>query len=202
MAAGLMVCGTFLIRGELEPWVQHTPAGPVIAALFRNVAMPRGNVPILLPPSEARPALNKLISGTPGDAILYRLRAQEAEVALDFAAAETDWKTYAANAMDRYNAQVELADFYHRRARPQDEISALTAAAAVKDDPMLPAAAQQGWHAFERMASVAEHEDLPASTIIVGERKGVTSHFTAAAPAAAAPPAQAAFQIKPSNCAP
>ena len=147
-----MACGAFLIHGELEPWVQHTPAGPAIAALFRNVAMPRGNVPILLPPSAARPALNKLISGAPGDVILYRLRAQEAEVALDFAAAETDWKTYAANAPDRYNAQVELADFYHRRARPQEEISALTVAAAVPEDPLQPATAQQGWHAFERMA--------------------------------------------------
>jgi len=83
--------------------------------------------------------------------MLYRLRAQEAEVALDFAAAEADWKNYAANATDRYSAQIELADFYHRQIRPQDEIAALTAAAAAKDDPLQPATAQQGWHAFERM---------------------------------------------------
>jgi tetratricopeptide (TPR) repeat protein len=158
-----MACGAFLIRGELEPWVQHTPAGPAIAALFRNVPMPRGNVPILLPPSEVRPALTKLISSAPGDAMLYRLRAQEAEVALDFAAAETDWKTYAADAPDHYNGQVELADFYHRQARPQDEISALTAAATVKDDPLQPATAQQGWHAFERMTGLVDQEALPES---------------------------------------
>ena len=163
VAAGLMVCGAFLIRGELEPWVQHTPTGPAIAALFRSVPMPRGNVSILRPPSEARPELTKLISSTPRDAMLYRLRAQEAEVALDFAAAEADWKNYAANATDRYSAQIELADFYHRQIRPQDEIAALTAAAAAKDDPLQPATAQQGWHAFERMAAVVEQEALPES---------------------------------------
>jgi cellulose synthase operon protein C len=163
VAAGLMVCGAFLMRGEFEPWVQHTPTGPAIAALFRSVPMPRGNVPILRPPSEARPELTKLISSAPGDAMLYRLRAQEAEVALDFAAAEADWKDYAANAIDRYSARIELADFYHRQIRPQDEIAALTVAAAAKDDPLRPATAQNGWHAFERMAALVEQEALPES---------------------------------------
>ena len=162
-AAGLMVCGVFLIRGEIEPWVQHTPAGPAIAALFRVVPMPGGTVPILRPPAETRPALTNLISGAPRDAMLYRLRAREAEVALDFAAAEADWKAYAANAADRYGAQIELADFYHRRIRPLDELAALTATAAAQDDPLLPATAQRGWLAFERMADVAGQEALPES---------------------------------------
>jgi len=160
MAVGLMVCGAFLIRGELEPWVQHIPAGPAVAALFRSVPMPGGAVPILRPPAETRPALTELISRTPRDAMLCRLRAQEAEVALDFAAAEADWKTYAASADDRYSAQIELADFYHRRIRPRDEIAALTAAAAAKDDPLQPPTAQRGWRAFERMAGIIGQEAL------------------------------------------
>lgn len=163
MIAGLMVSGAFLIRGELEPWVQHIPSGPAIAALFRGVPMPGGTVPILRPPAETRPALTNLITSSPRDSMLYRLRAREAEVGLDFAAAENDWKTCAEYAADRYDAQIELADFYHRRIRPRDELTALTAAASAKDDPLQPASAQRGWHAFERMAAVVEQEALPES---------------------------------------
>jgi cellulose synthase operon protein C len=93
--------------------------------------------------------------------MLYRLRAQEAETALDFAAAEADWKTYAGNAADRYGARIELADFYHRRNQPRDEIAALTEAATAKDDPLQPATAQHAWQAFERMAAVIHDEALP-----------------------------------------
>jgi Flp pilus assembly protein TadD len=141
--------------------VQHIPSGAAIAALFRNVSMPGGTVPILRPPSEARPALTSLISAAPRDVMLYRLRAQEAEVALDFAAAEADWKTYAGRAADRYGARIELADYYHRRNEPRNEISALRAAAAAQDDPLQPATQQRGWHAFERMASIIDDEGLP-----------------------------------------
>ena len=166
IAAGLIACGAIIIHGELEPWVQHIPTGPAIAALFRSVPMPGGAIPILRPPSETRPALGNLISSAPRDAILYRLRAQEAEVALDFPAAEADWKTYAQTAADRYAAQIELADFYHRRIRLRDELEALTAASASKDDPLQPATTQRAWRAFERMADVVEQETLPET---VGE---------------------------------
>ena len=118
LAAVLMISCTFLIRGELAPLVQHIPAGPAIAALFRSVPMPGGAVPALRPPAETRPALTNLIAGAPRDAMLYRLRAQQDEMALDFAAAEADWKNYAQHAPDPYTARTELADFYHRRNRP------------------------------------------------------------------------------------
>ena len=153
-AATLAACSAFFLRGDLEPWVQHVPAGPAMGALFRSVPMPGGAVSILRPPSEARPALTSLISGSPRDATLYRLRAQEAEVALDFTAAEADWKSYVRNAPDSYGAPIELADFYHRRIRNRDELSALMAAAAVPDDPLQQPSAQKAWHAFERMASL------------------------------------------------
>jgi cellulose synthase operon protein C len=163
VAAALLASGAFLVRGDLEPWVQHTPAGTALAALFQDVSMPGGRVPILRPPAETRPALTSLIAGAPREPLLYRLRAQEAEVALDFPAAGADWKTYAESAADGYDARIELADFYHRRAQPRDELAALTAAAAAKDDPLQPTAAQRGWHAFERMAGVVEQEALPES---------------------------------------
>src|SRR5579863_6229126 len=88
MAAGLLAAGAFLVRGELAPFVQHLPTGPAVAALFRSVSMPGGAVPILRPPAETRQALTNLLSSSPRDAVLIRLRAQEAEMALDFAAAE------------------------------------------------------------------------------------------------------------------
>ena len=93
--AALVAGGAVAMRGELETWVQHIPSGPLIAAFFRDVPMPGGAVPIRRPPAETRPALAKLISGSPRDAMLYRLRAQESELALDFTAAESDWKAYA-----------------------------------------------------------------------------------------------------------
>src|ERR1051326_6414066 len=86
IAAVLTASSALVVRGALDSWVQHTPAGAALTALFRTVPMPGGSVPILRPPAEARPALTTLIAASPQDAMLYRLRAQEAEMALDFAA--------------------------------------------------------------------------------------------------------------------
>jgi hypothetical protein len=56
MAAVLAAGGALLLRGELEPWVQHVPAGAAIGALFRTVSMPGGAgeiaVPADLPPGK------------------------------------------------------------------------------------------------------------------------------------------------------
>jgi Tfp pilus assembly protein PilF len=163
LAAALAACGVWALHGGLETWVQHVPAGPSIAALFREVPMPGGSVPIRRPPAEARPELTKLIGAAPRESMLYRLRAQAAETALDFGAAEADWKVYADNAADRYASGIELADFYHRRFQPRQELAVLAAAATAKDDPLVPAGAQRGWRAFERMAELAGEDALPAS---------------------------------------
>jgi len=125
--------------------VQHIPSGRAIAALFRTVPMPGGAVPVLRPPAEARPALTAMIAAAGSDVALYRLRAHEAELALDFAAAETDWKVCVDRASDPYAARIELADFYRRRLRSRDELAALTAAATAPDDPLQPATAFNWW---------------------------------------------------------
>src|SRR5580692_305734 len=158
IASAALVGGACLVHAELEPWLQHTPSGPASAALFRSVAMPGGAVSVRKPPAESRPALTSLISAAPRHAMLYRLRAHEAELAVDFAAAEADWKNYAQNSVDQYAAQIELADFYHRRIRTKDELAALKAATIVKDDPLQPAAAQKAWSAFGRMAALVQQE--------------------------------------------
>jgi len=141
--------------------VQHIPSGRAIAALFRTVPMPGGAVPVLRPPAEARPALTAMIAAAGSDVALYRLRAHEAELALDFAAAETDWKVCVDRASDPYAARIELADFYRRRLRSRDELAALTAAATAPDDPLQPATAQRGWQSYERMANLINQEALP-----------------------------------------
>jgi hypothetical protein len=160
-AATLIVGGALVIHGELAPWVQHIAAGTAIQALFSAVNMPGGAVPILRPPAETRPSLTKLIAGAPGDAQLFRLRAQEDEVALDFVAAEADWKTYAVKATDRYEAEIELADFYQRRIRTRDELDALIRGAAVKDDRFASATAQRGWKAFLRAGALVQSDAVP-----------------------------------------
>src|SRR5258708_30599820 len=78
------------------------------------------------PPHETRPALSELIKAQPGNADLYSLRALEDEQQLDFVAAESDWKSYATKSSDKISAQLTLADVYHRRLRPEDEIKALS----------------------------------------------------------------------------
>jgi Tfp pilus assembly protein PilF len=154
--AALVVLGGVALRAQLEKWVQHTPSGAAMGALVRSVAMPGGAVPVLRPPADSRAELTSLIAAAPQDAPLYKLRAQEAELALDFAAAEADWKTYAGRVPDATQGQIELADFYHRRMRSADELAALGAAANAKDDPLLGGTAQRGWRAFERMAALPE----------------------------------------------
>ena len=50
---------------------------------------------------------------------------REDEQQLDFAGAENDWKKHVELATNKTAAGLSLADFYHRRLRPQDEIAAL-----------------------------------------------------------------------------
>ena len=78
--------------------------------------MPAGPVEARRPPTETRAALTELIGAKPADQDLYRLRGSEAELALDFAAAEADWRKYAELLPDRRAGQAALADFYHPRA--------------------------------------------------------------------------------------
>ena len=64
----------------------------------------------------------------PGNAELYSLRALEDEQQLDFTAAEADCKQYVEKSSDKRSAELALADFYHQRLRPADEIKTLSPA--------------------------------------------------------------------------
>ena len=131
LAAGWVVTAS----GALPYWIRNAEARTEIeAAFFRLMSLPGGEVLFRRPPRETRPALSELIKKQPKDAELYSLRALEGEQQLDFAAAESDWKLYSDNSSNKSAAQITLADFYHRRLRPMDEIKALSAAAGAPAD--------------------------------------------------------------------
>jgi predicted Zn-dependent protease len=171
---GLRVCGIAAFvtlagwavsaRGALPEWIRNVEAGTAIeAALFRAMSLPGGTVLFRRPPAETRPALGELIKAQPRNADLYYLRALEDEQQLDFSAAESDWKQYAETVSDRTSAQIALADFYHRRVRPLDEITALAVVAATAAGPSeasTPPAEQRSWRAFERIFDVIQNQGL------------------------------------------
>ena len=151
-------------RADLARWVQDVEgAGRLEAIFFRAVSLPGGPALVRRPPDETRAALSQLISAAPSDAELLSLRALEDEQQLDFTAAEADWKQYAQSAKDPAAGQLALADFYHRRLRPQDEVAALAAAAQLPSpdsERLVPAPEQRSWRAFERIFVLLSEQAL------------------------------------------
>ncbi len=166
LAAGWVVTAS----GALPYWIRNAEARTEIEAVFfRLMSLPGGEVLFRRPPRETRPALGELIKIQPKDAELYSLRALEDEQQLDFAAAESDWKLYADNSSNKSAAQITLADFYHRRLRPMDEIKALSAAAGAPADASENFAAdpeQRSWQAFERVFGIIHAQALPKDVSI------------------------------------
>lgn len=145
-------------------WMENVPAGSQIErALFRAMQLPAGDVLFQKPPREAVNALTEL-QQTQKDAALYSLRAMEEEQALDFAAAERDWKTWADHAQDSAGAHLDLADFYERRLKPQEELAALQfvgASPADAQEQWTAVESQRQWLAFERALQVVNEFALP-----------------------------------------
>jgi tetratricopeptide (TPR) repeat protein len=144
-------------HAELARWVQDIPSPSQLEAVFfRAVALPAGAIEIRRPPRETRVELSKLIATRPSQADLYALRAREDELQLDFKAAENDWKKSA--------QPLDLADFYHRRIRPKEEIAVLEAigkSPSPAAEHLTPPSQQQAWKAFERMLTVIHEQALP-----------------------------------------
>ena len=160
--------------GALPVWMRNIEGRSAIeAAFFRLMALPGGEVAFRRPPSETRPALGELLKKQPADAALYSLRALEDEQQLDFAAAEADWKSFAEKSTDKAAAELSLADFYHRRLQPLDEIktlSAVTAAPSDVSEKLTPASQQRSWRAFERIFGVIHEQGLPAEVSVAQYR--------------------------------
>ncbi len=154
-------------RGDLEEWVQNIEgSGRLEAVFFKALPLPGGPVTVRRSPAESRSVLDELVAKTPSDAELLLMRARVAEEQLDFASAEADWRKRAETLPDKAAGDVELADFYHRRVRPLDEVNALARVGRSPSSPadkLLPASQQQSWLAFERIFSLIDAQALPAA---------------------------------------
>ena len=148
----------------LARWLENAEAGSgVEKALYRLMKLPGGEALYRRSPRETRPELTNLINNSQKSAALYSLRAMEDEQALDFAAAEKDWRTWAEKADDKAAANLDLADFYERRLKPQEELAALEAvgqAAASPRERWTMAESQQAWKAWERTLTVVDRYAL------------------------------------------
>jgi Tfp pilus assembly protein PilF len=152
-------------RGELREWVQFVQANnPLEAIYFRTVALPAGPVQSLRPPRETIADLSKAIAAAPQQVELLALRAREAEQLLDFPAATADWRKYADATADKFQGQLALADFYHRRLQPTEESQALAAARNMPspaEEKFTEPAQQRSWKLFERSLALANVQALP-----------------------------------------
>jgi len=145
-------------------WLENAESGSgVEKALYRLMKLPGGEVLFRRSPRETRPALAALISANQNSAALYSLRALEDEQALDFDAAERDWKNWAERAGDKAAANLDLADFYERRLKPQEELAALEAvgqSAASPQERWTAAESERSWKAWERTLEVVDRYAL------------------------------------------
>ncbi len=166
--AVLLALANAQLRAEMSGWLKYLEANSIQDAFFRSVAWPNGAVRVRRPPRETLPALTSLIAASPANAELYRLRAGEAELQLDFAAAEADWQKYAQTVPDPADGQLALAQFYQRRLRPTDEMKALRDAAQAPSAPaerFTPPAGQRSWRTFAQMLELIRAQQLPADLI-------------------------------------
>ena len=149
---------------SLPEWLTNTEAGSGIeSALYRLMPLPTGDVLYRRSPREARSELTELIKANSQQGALYSLRALQDEQALDFTAAEFDWKAWTDHAPDHAAGELDLADFYHRRLRYQDEIAALTVVAQSPAPPaekFVASSGQRSWNVFERILTVIQENAL------------------------------------------
>src|SRR4029077_7612581 len=165
LAAGLVAA-----RAAMPEWIQNIEVRSLVeAAIFRTIPLPTGSITIRRPPAESVLALGELVKQHPQQAELYSLKALEEEQKLDFAAAEADWKLHLQNATDKSAAQIALADFYHRRHRPQDEVNALSAAARMPSpgsEKFTASSDQRSWQALERIFQLSQAQALGKNAAI------------------------------------
>jgi tetratricopeptide (TPR) repeat protein len=167
-------------KGELPAWIRNIEARTEVEqAFFRAMHLPYGDVLFRRPPTETRPALADLIQQKPANADLYSLRALEDERQLDFAAAEKDWKSYTEKSGNKAAARWDLADFYHRRLRPQDEIAVLRSMGESPLDPsekLTTSSEQNSWKAFERILGIIQVQALGKDVTITTYRAWIARY--------------------------
>ena len=165
---------------QLPSWIRNIEAGTAIeSAFFRAMTVAGTSVFFRRPPGETRTALEGLIKAQPHNAELYSLRAMEDEQQLDFTAAESDWKAYLNDASDKADAEFALADFYHRRVRPQDEIKTLALVATappISSEKLVASPQQRSWQAFERIFTVIQAQRMSKEVSIFQYRAWIARY--------------------------
>ena len=176
-AAAVLLAGAGIAlkaKADVPTWIRNVEARTDLERVFfRTMQLPYGEVLFRRPPTETRLALDELVQQQSADPELYSLRALEDEQQLDFSSAEKDWKLYAEKARDKIPAQWDLADFYHRQLRPQQEINALRAiadSAAPAAERFTPPNEQNSWRAFERILGIIQAEGLAKESTITAYR--------------------------------
>ncbi len=168
-SAGLLALATLAAHATLPPWLQHVVgASSIEAALFRAMPLPSVQAMYPRPPKESQTELARLIASAPDDAQLHALRARSDEAALDFTAAEADWKQSVTHAKDPVSAKLELADFYQRRLMTAPELAMLgevAAAPPIASERFVNPASQRSWLAFERMLALIDEQGLPPAQV-------------------------------------
>ena len=155
-AVGALLIVALAAHGELDKWVGNVEAGGKLEGVFfRAFQVGAGTVIGRRSPRETRAELSKMIEGAPAEAELLSLRALEAEKQLDFPAAQADWIKYGGLLKDKPAAAFALADYYHRRLMPREEIAALRGAVRVA-----PAGDESARKAFQRMAALVDEQAL------------------------------------------
>lgn len=174
----LVVLVVFTCGWSALEWKNVEANSAIEAALYKWMPVGTGKVLGPRPPKEAVPLLSALIQKQP-TAELYSLRALNEEAALDFAAAEADWKKHAENSEDRVAGELALADFYHRRVRPTDEIAVLSVigrAPATPKEKLATTAEQRSWQAFERIVTTIQENALPADVSVQNYRQWIARY--------------------------
>ena len=170
---------------EAPSWVQWLPsASPALSALYRMVPSLGGSVLVRRPPVETAAQLALVSSRTPSDTELIALTAREYESQLDFTNAEARWKLLDSVSPDRAGNQIQLADYYHRRMQPAQELQSLTAAETLLpavDAPLQPQPQQRAWKLHERAQALIQAEAMPAAEAIQDYETWIVQ-YPAAAP--------------------
>ncbi|SNT21496.1 hypothetical protein SAMN05421770_105203 [Granulicella rosea] len=172
VCASLLICATVEARADLPGWMQHVlGASTFEAALYRAFDLPGVKVLYPRPPKEAQAELQRLTQAD-AKAELYTLKALTDEQALDFGAAEADWKTYVAKAADTGAARLRLADYYHRRLQIQDEAKTLAEAAnapPAAGERFTPPVRQRSWTTYERLLRLLDEQGPDRNPAAIAE---------------------------------
>ena len=173
--AGAVAClGFFAVQAQLPEWVRFVEGdSPLRSVFFQTVSLPSGPIVVERAPTQTHAALTVLLRAAPEDTDLYALRARESERRLDLVAAEKDWQQYAAFVSDPAEGQLALADYYHRRLRPREEIEALLKAGrspATAAETLHPVSEHRSWKAFERIFALVEAHALGGQAVTAYHR--------------------------------